>query len=330
MISGHIKTMKNKFTQIGKKVIDLEIDALKKVKKSIGKSFTDTIEIISKCQSKVIFCGVGKSGLIASKISSTFSSVGIPSFTISASDSSHGDLGSISKKDILILLSYSGDTDELKNIIQYANRNRIKLIGIMSKKNSVLYKNSNIRLLIPEVRESGHGIVPTSSTIAQLSIGDAIAISLMQQKKFSKLDFKKFHPSGNLGMKLRTVEDLMLSKEKIPFINENTNLEKAIKFINQKKLGVVIVRNKRKYTTGILTDGDLKRIIQKNKNFRKLIIKSFMTKNPISIDKDILAANAMEIMNRNKITSLCVHSKSNQKKTVGILHIHNLISANII
>ena len=329
MISGHIKIMKNKFNQIGKKVIDLEIDALKKVKKSIGKSFTDAIEIISKCQSKVIFCGVGKSGLIASKISSTFSSVGVPSFTISASDSSHGDLGSISKKDILILLSYSGNTDELKNIIQYANRNRIKLIGIMSKKNSILYKNSNIRLLLPEVKESGHGIVPTSSTIAQLSIGDAMAISVMQQKKFSKLDFKKFHPSGNLGMKLRTVEDLMLNKDKIPFIDENTSLEKAIKLINLKKLGVVIVRNKRKYTTGILTDGDLKRIIQKNINFIKSKVKSFMTKNPISVDKDVLAANAIEIMNRNKITSLCVHSKF-KKKTVGILHIHNLISANII
>ena len=321
--------MKNKFIKIGKSVIDLEIEALRKTKRSIGKSFNDVIETISKCQSKVILCGVGKSGLIASKISSTLSSVGIPSFTISAVDSSHGDLGSISKKDILILISYSGNTEELKNIIQFANRNRIKLIGIMSKKNSLLYKNSNIKLLIPEVKESGFGIVPTSSTTVQLAIGDAIAITLMQHKNFNKLDFKKFHPSGNLGKKLRTVEDLMLKNDKIPFVNENTNLEKAIRFINLKKLGIVIIRNKKKNTIGILTDGDLKRIIQKNKNFEKLTVKSFMTKKPISIDKNVLAVKAMEIMNRHKITSLCVHNKSNKKKTVGVLHIHNLISANI-
>ena len=322
--------MKKNFIKIGKKVIDLEIDALKKTKKSMGKSFNEAVETISKCQSKVILCGVGKSGLIASKISATLSSVGTPSFSISASDSSHGDLGSISKKDVLMLISYSGNTEELKNIIQYANRNRIKLIGIMSKKNSILYKNSNIRLLIPEVKESGYGIVPTSSTTSQLAMGDAIAISLMQQKKFGKLDFKKFHPSGNLGNKLRTVEDLMLVKNKIPFIYENTTIEKAIKFINLKKLGVAIIRNNKKETTGIFTDGDIKRTIQKNKNIKGLIIKSFMSKNPISINKDVLAVRAVELMNRKKVTSLCVHKNRNKKKTIGILHIHNLTSSQII
>jgi len=321
--------MKKNITKIGKTVIDLEIKALKKIKNSIGKSFNDVIELISKSNSKVILCGVGKSGIIASKISATLSSVGTPSFTISASDSSHGDLGSISKKDILILISYSGDTQELKNIIQYANRNRIKLIGIMSKKNSILYKNSNISLLMPEVKESGYGIVPTSSTTAQLALGDAIAISLMLQKKFNKTDFKKFHPSGNLGKKLRTVEDIMLTKNKIPLINDKATLGQAIKLINSKKLGVAIVINKKKETVGIFTDGDIKRTLQKNENLKKLLIKSFMTKNPISVDKDVLAAKAIGIMNEKKITSLCVHSKSNKKKTIGILHIHNLISADI-
>ena len=321
--------MKKNFTKIGKDVIDLEIKALKNIKKSIGKSFNEAVELICKCQSKVILCGVGKSGLIASKISSTFSSVGTPSFTISASDSSHGDLGSISKKDILILISYSGDTEELKNIIKYANRNRIKLIGIMSKKKSLLYKSSNIKLLIPEVKESGYGIVPTSSTTSQLALGDAMAICLMQQKKFGKLDFKKFHPSGNLGKKLRTVEDLMLIKSRIPFIDEKAPLKKVIKLINLKKLGVVIIRNKKLETIGIFTDGDLKRTIQRNNQMKKNIIKSLMTKNHISIEKDMLAVKAMEIMNRKKITSLCVHNKLNKKKTVGILHIHDLLRADI-
>ena len=323
--------MKKKYNNIGKKVIELQIKALQKLKNSIGSSFDLAIDVLSKCQSKVILCGVGKSGLIASKISATLSSVGTPSFTISASDSSHGDLGSISKRDILVLISYSGNTEELKNIIQYANRNRIKLIGIMSKKNSLLYKSSNIKLLIPEVKESGHGIVPTSSTTAQLAIGDAIAIALMNQKKFSKLDFKKFHPSGSLGKKLKTVEDLMVVKNKIPFINENLTLKKTIKIINSKKLGVVIIRNKKKETTGIFTDGDIKRTIQKkNTEINDLIIKSIMTKNPISINKDELAVKAIEVMNRKKITSLCVHGNKNKKKTIGIIHVHDLISAGVL
>ena len=210
------------------------------------------------------YLGVGKSGLIASKIASTMSSVGTPAFSISANDCSHGDMGSITKKDILILISNSGASEELKNIIQFANRYKIKLIGIVSKKNSPLYNASDIKLLIPESKEAGFGIVPTASTTTQLALGDALSIATMQYKKFGKLDFKKFHPAGNLGKKLITVEDLMLIKNKIPFIDENANLKKAIKILNLKKLGVIIVRNKNKFTKGIFTDGDIKRLINKN------------------------------------------------------------------
>ena len=172
---------------------------------------------ISKCQSKVVLCGVGKSGLIASKIAATLSSVGTPSFSLSASDSSHGDLGSISKKDVLILISYSGNSLELKNIINYANRNKILLIGITSKKNSDLYKNSDIGLITPEVKEAGIDMIPTSSTINQLSIGDALAVAVLNKKNINKKDFKKFHPSGNLGAQLRTVEELMITGSKIHY-----------------------------------------------------------------------------------------------------------------
>ena len=195
---------KNNLKSIAVEVIDLEINALKILKKSINKNFDRAVNTIINCQSKIILCGVGKSGLIAAKIASTLSSVGTPSFSISANDCSHGDLGSITKKDILILISYSGKTNELKNIIQYANRNKIMLIGIMSKKDSILYKASDIKLLIPEVKESG-GIVPTSSTVVQLALGDALAISTMQYKKFNKFDFKKIHPAGSLGVQLKTV-----------------------------------------------------------------------------------------------------------------------------
>ena len=320
---------KNNFKKIAKDVIELEIKALKKLKNSINQSFNQAVALITDCQSKVILCGVGKSGLIASKIAATLSSVGTPSFALSAANCSHGDLGSISKKDIVILISYSGNTSELKNIIQYTNRNKIKLIGIVSKKNSMLYKNSDIKLLVPEVQESGYGIVPTSSTTAQLSLGDALAIASMQRKKFGKLDFKKFHPSGSLGNKLKTAEDLMLIKNKIPFINENVIMKNAIKIINSKKLGVLISKNNKGITTGILTDGDIKRLMQQNKDLSNLKVKSIVTKNPITIEKNILAVKALSIMNDKKITSLCVHDLKNKKKTIGILHIHNVLEANI-
>jgi arabinose-5-phosphate isomerase len=316
---------KENYKKIAKNVIDLEIKALQILKNSINNSFERAVEAIVKCQSKVILCGVGKSGLIAAKISATLSSVGTPSFSLSANDCSHGDLGSISKKDILILISYSGSSEELKNIIKYANRNKIILIGIVSKKNSVLYKASDIKLYIPEVTEAGLGIVPTSSTITQLSIGDALAVATLNKKKISKKDFKKFHPSGSLGAKLKTVEDLMITKNKIPFINESASMKNALKVITQKKLGILISKNQKGNTTGIITDGQIRRISQKNRDLHSLKVKNVMTKNPIKVDKEILAIKALSIMNSKKITSLCVYSKNNKSKTIGIIHIHNIL-----
>ena len=315
------------YKKIAKNVIDLEIKALKRLKNSINSSFNEAVNIISKCQSKVIISGVGKSGLIAAKISATLSSVGTPSFSLSASDCSHGDLGSISKKDVLILISYSGSSEELKNIIKYANRNKITLIGIMSKKNSILYKASDIKLLIPEVLEAGLGIVPTSSTINQLSIGDALAVATINKKKISKKDFKKFHPSGNLGTKLITVEEIMLTGNKIPFINENKKIREALKLITEKKLGILIAKNKSGNTTGILTDGAIRKFSHKKSNLQDLKVKKIMTKNPINVSKDTLAVKALSLMNSKKITSLCINK--GYKKTIGVLHIHNILEANI-
>lgn len=321
--------MKKSIKSIANEVIDLEIKALKKLKSSLNSSIDMAVDLLTNCQSKVIVCGVGKSGIIATKIAATLSSVGTPAFNISANDCSHGDLGSITKKDVVILISNSGNSSELKNIIQFVNRYKIKLIGISSKKNSLLDKNSDVKLLIPEVKEAGYGIVPTSSTAAQLALGDAIAIATMQKKKFGKLDFKKFHPSGSLGNKLKTVGDLMITKDQIPFIYENFNVEKALEIINLKKLGTVITRDKKNNTTGILTDGDIKRLLHRFDDIKKLQVKDIIKKGPISVENDLLAAKALKIMNDKKITSLCVHSKSNKNKTVGLIHIHNILDANI-
>ena len=323
---------KNKFKKVAQEVILTEIKSLNKLKASIDNNFHKVIEAIINCKKgKIILSGVGKSGIIAKKISSTLSSVGTPSFFVDASSCSHGDLGQISSNDVLILISNSGESSELKNIIQYANRNKnIILIGIVSKKNSLLYKNSDIKILLPEVKEAGPGnIVPTSSTIMQLAIGDAIAISTMKQKNFGEKEFKRFHPSGSIGAKLKTVEDLMLKGKKIQFINENIKMLTALKIITKKKLGVLIVQNNLKKTNGIITDGQIRRINEKKGNLNNLKVKNVMTKNPISVDKEVLAVKALSLMNSKRITSLCVHKNKAKNKTIGIIHIHNILENNI-
>tara|TARA_B100001057_G_C22785960_1_gene925568 strand:- start:43 stop:1011 length:969 start_codon:yes stop_codon:yes gene_type:complete len=319
---------KNKFIIEAKNIINLEIEALQKLKRNINKSFSDVVNEISKCQSKVILCGVGKSGLIASKIASTFASVGTPAFYLSASEASHGDLGMISKKDILILISNSGETKELKNIIQFANRNKILLVGIVSKKGSILYNASDIKILIPKVKEAG-GIVPTASTTAQLALGDALAIATMYKKKFSKMDFKKLHPEGSLGAQLKTVEDIMVTGKKIPFVNENLLTKKALKILSEKKLGILIIRDKKNKTIGIITDGQIRRSSQKKHDFLLLPVKRIMTKQPVAIDKNELAAKALSIMNNKKITSLLVVNKKKPSITIGVIHMHTILESNI-
>ena len=324
--------MKNKKVQlIAKNVIQDEIYALKKIKSSIGNSFNQIVKTILNCKNgKIIISGVGKSGIISKKWAATFSSIGISSFFLEASNASHGDMGQITSNDIVILISLSGQSEELKNIIQYTSRNKnIKLIGITSKKESILYKNSDIKFLLPSVKEADPvNIVPTSSTTIQLALGDAIAIACMRYNNFGKLDFKKFHPGGSLSVKLKTVSDIMFTKNKIPFVQENTTMKDALNVITKKGLGVLLIK-KRNITTGILTDGDLKRLNRKFENFQKLKIKTVMKKNPVSIDKNALAAQALSIMNAKKITSLCVHKGNKKNKTVGIIHIHNILRANI-
>ncbi len=322
----------NKYIENGKDIIQQEINALKKLKNSIKKTFSEIVKKISDNKNgKLIISGIGKSGIIGRKWAATFSSTGTPSFFLNASDASHGDMGKITSNDIVILISLSGNSDELKNIIKYCSRNKnICLIGITSNKNSILYKSSDLRLLLPNVKEAGpESIVPSSSTTIQIALGDAIALSCMKYKKFNRVDFKKFHPSGALGTKLKTVSDLMVSKKQTPFIKENANIKNSLQNLRLGGYGVLIIRNHKLETVGILTDGDLKRNTHKFENFKNLKIKSIMKKNPISVDKDMLASQALFIMNSKKITSLCVHEKNKKKRTIGLIHVHNILKANI-
>ena len=213
----------------------------------------------------------------------------------------------------------------MSNLIKFAKINKVTLIGIVSNAKSNLYKSSNIKILIPEAEESGYGVVPTSSTTSQLALGDAISIALMKKKKFGKLDFKKFHPAGNLGKRLKTAGDVMLIKKKIPFVNENEIMKNALKILNVKKLGFLVVVNNQKLNTGIFTDGDLKRLMQKKKDIEKLKIKTFMTRKPYVVEENVLASEILTQMNKRKITNVCVFKKSDKRKIVGVIHIHNLL-----
>ena len=319
---------KNNYIDLANKAANLQIRELKKIKKVLNKSFIQAVDLILDCKGKVICAGIGKSGLIARKISATFSSVGIPSFFCDPAQALHGDMGQIEKRDLLIIFSYSGNTTELTNMLKYANRFRIKIIGVASKSNSLLLKASDVKLLLPKVKESDvTGMVPTSSTSITLLLGDCLATTILSKRKFSKEKFKIFHPGGNIGNSLLLAKDIMISGNKLPLVDCNKNLGAALKVMNQKELGVVIVL-KNKYIAGLVTDGDLRReikILSKKMNLQK-----FMTKKPLVVNESIPASKALAIMNEKKITSLLVVSdndlkKNNKIKLKGIIHIHSLL-----
>ena len=319
---------KNNYIFLANKAANLQIKELKKIKKVFNKSFVKAVDLILNCKGKVIFAGIGKSGLIARKISATFSSVGIPSFFCDPAQALHGDMGQIEKKDILIIFSYSGNTTELTNMLKYANRHRIKIIGVASKPDSLLLKACDVKLLLPKVKESDQiGMVPTTSTSITLLLGDCLATTTISKMKFSKEKFKIFHPGGNIGSSLLLAKDIMVTGNKLPIIDYKKNLKDALKIINQKKLGVVVVL-KDKFISGLVTDGDLRRemkFISKTTDLER-----FMTKRPLAVNENMPATKALAIMNEKKITSLLVVSdkdfeKKNKAKLIGIIHIHFLL-----
>ena len=321
---------KKNYIFLANKAATIQINELKKIKKIFNTSFIKAVDLILNCKGKVIFAGIGKSGLIARKISATFSSVGVPSFFCHPSEALHGDMGQIEKKDILIVFSYSGNTSELTNMLKYANRHRVKIIGVASKPESILLKASDIKLILPKVKESDvTGMVPTSSTSITLLLGDCLATTVMHQKKFSKEKFKVFHPGGNIGTSLLLARDIMFTGKKMPVINYKKNFKTAIKIMNEKKLGIIVIV-KNNYIKGIVTDGDLRRELKNNDNYD---LKRLMTKNPLTINENMPATKALAIMNEKKITSLLVVSEKNYKKPnktlKGIIHIHFLLKNGI-
>ena len=318
---------KHSYINLAKRAANLQIKELKKINKVFNVSFIKAVDLILNCRGKVILAGIGKSGLIARKISATFSSVGIPSFFCDPAQALHGDMGQIEKKDILIIFSYSGNTSELTNMLKYANRSRIKIIGVASKPDSLLLKASDVKLVLPKVKESDvTGVVPTSSTSITLLLGDCLATTVMQKRNFSKEKFKIFHPGGNIGSSLLLAKDIMVTGKKLPQINFKRKLNDALKIISQKKLGVVVII-KNKNIAGLVTDGDIRRemkFISRTKGLTKFM------KKPLMINESMPASKALAIMNEKKITSLLVvsdndYKKKNNIKLKGIIHIHELL-----
>ena len=313
--------MTQQIIKIAKKVINIEIKGLEILSKKLDKNFGKAVNILKKTNGKIVVTGVGKSGIIAKKIASTLSSTGSPSQFIHSTEASHGDLGMINNKDVVLAFTFSGKTIELNDVFIYSKERKIPLIIITGKSNSKLENISTVCIEISNLKEACPlNLAPTTSTTAMLALGDAIAISLMKSKKFTKKNYYSFHPGGQLGKKLLLVKNVMHSGKKLPLINENVPMTTAIIEMTKKRFGCLGVVSKTNNLIGIITDGDLRRHMEDNILEKKTSY--IMTKKPKTVGENIFAIEALNIMKKNKITQVFV-TKNN--KPIGILHIHDCI-----
>lgn len=302
-------------------VLKTEADSILGASASIDTDFFKAVETIRTCQGKVIVTGVGKSGNIAAKIASTMASTGTPAFFIHPTDASHGDLGIICKNDIVLALSNSGETSELFNIITYVNRFSIPLICMVSNANSTLARSSNIRIIVPKLKEAGNlNVAPTSSTTAMLAIGDALALTVCNEKNFTLSNFKTFHPGGTIGRSLIRVADIMKTgASQIPFGPKSLSATEVLRLVSEKGQGCLAIIDEAHEIQGIITDGDLRRAF--DQEFFTKTAADIMTRGPVTISEDDLAVNAVRIMHDRLITNLLVTASPTSKKLVGILHL---------
>ena len=308
----------------GRQVIDIEIKALNLLKSYISKDFVKVVNLLLKNKGKIVVSGIGKSGHIASKIASTLSSIGSPSFYIHPSEANHGDLGMLEKKDVVILISNSGETSELINLILYCKKIKIPIISITSELNSTLSRESNLNLLIPKnIEACPLELAPTSSTTCTLALGDALAVTLLKKKKFTKSDFRELHPGGKLGQMLSEVKDVMKINLDIPLIIETHKMSHAILEMTSKGEGCVGVVSKTNELIGIITDGDIRRNM--NPKLLDKNVKEIMTRKPETLSPDTLISRALKIMNEKSITNIFI---TKQKKPIGIIHMHDILKGN--
>ena len=324
--------MKDKdFISSALKVIEIESNAVKSLSNQIKSDFEDLCSNILNARGKLILMGIGKSGHIAQKISATLSSTGTASFFIHPTEAAHGDLGMIDKEDSILILSNSGETKEIIEILPALKRSTANIFTLTNNNQSTIAKAGTINLMIKADEEACPlDLAPTSSTTIALVFGDALAIALLEARGFSKDDFAKSHPAGQLGKKLTTlVQDLAVMNEKAPIVDQTTSLKEALMVVTEKKLGLTLVLNKKKIV-GVFTDGDLRRCLNDEVDINNTPIKDVMTIKFKSIDSNALAIDAAEIMEKNKIFSLVVNSSTHKKDIIGIITMHQLLEAGII
>lgn len=313
-----------------KKVINTEIDALKDLASRAGKEFETAVNLLKKCRGKLVVIGLGKSGLIGQKISATLSSTGTPAVYLHPVEAAHGDIGIIMKNDVVILISQSGETEEVTDILPALSRLRVPLIAITGKKNSTLARKSAVVLDSSVPREAcPMGLAPTASTTVQLAIGDALAVAVLKMKGFKKEDFARLHPGGTLGKKLALkVKDVMHADAEVPVTGENVKLRDGLLEMTRKRFGCTAIVNNKGIMTGIFTDGDLRRLLEKSVNPYGEKMKDVMNRNPKTISADELAVNALELMEEKKITVLIVPGKNGKPR--GVVHLHDIIKLGIV
>ena len=315
----------------GKRVLKIEADAIRSLMDKIDENFERAVELIYHCRGKVVVMGVGKSGIIAKKIASTLASTGTPAFFIHPVEGMHGDLGMLAKEDIVMILSNSGETDEISRILPLLQRYGNRLIALTGNIHSNLAKAGNVVLDV-SVREEAcpFGLVPTTSTTAAMALGDALAIALLEQRGFTEGDFATFHPGGYLGKRWLTVGELMHTGEAFPMVGEDTSMREAIFEITSKRLGVTGVLDADGNLVGVITDGDLRRALEKYGDLLSRKASEIMTRNPKWIEMDSLAARAVQKMEEYSITSLFVFKSGEDRTPVGIIHLHDLLKAGIV
>ena len=313
------------YIKIGQKVIDIEIKGLDAVKKSIDQKFINIVDLILNSQGKLVISGMGKSGHIANKIAATFASTGTPSVFLHPGEASHGDLGIIAKEDVVFLLSNSGETKELGDIINYCTRFNISLIALVRRKTSLLVKQANIAVILPEIEEASSINAPTTSTSMMLSYGDALAVVVAKQKGFTKDDFGILHPGGKIGSQFIKTSKIMRKSDEVPLINQDKNMSLVIDEMTKKSIGTTGVIDDNGNLVGIITDGDLRRHLANN--ILALTAKDIMNPNPKVIDNNSLALEGVNIMQKLKITTVFV---IDDYKPVGVLHIHDCFKAGLI
>jgi arabinose-5-phosphate isomerase len=310
--------------EIGKKVLQIEAAAIENTILKIDKKFETAVKILFKTTGRVVTTGMGKSGLIARKISATLTSTGTPSVFLHPSEALHGDIGIIHSHDVVMALSSSGETDEVLRLLDYIKRIGVKLITLVGNPQSTLAKESNVALDCSVEKEACPiGLVPSTSTTLALAVGDALAIALMEKKGFSEEDFRYYHPGGSIGKKLLKVKHLMHSGSELPLVSENTPMTEVLKIINDKRFGVAVVVENDFAVKGVITDGDLRRNMLKGINFSQVNAVQCMTKEPLSIQENHLATEALKIMEDHLVTSLVV-TNDNDTTLKGLLHLHDL------